>query len=209
MLNRKIIILVLILAIAMAVSGCIKKTEKPVVNNGNDQKINQEQKKEYEGKLIKEENGWKRYRNEYWGVEFRFRDEEDEIINNDMRDGVIIRHKEKGPHINPYIYISFYKDNFRFDQKQQANLKEYLEAGGWNIYQESAELISIKDITNNNGLTFIEVVANVSGGRQSSGYSKHGVCYIEYNKNNKNIIKIRNIHADIADDIINSFKFID
>ena len=111
MLNKKIIILVLCLAVLMVVSGCIKKTEKPAVNNNDqqniattaDQKTELEQKKEYEGELIKEENGWKRYRNEYWGVEFRFRDEEDEMSNNDMKDGVVIRHNKKGSYIYTFI----------------------------------------------------------------------------------------------------------
>ena len=207
MLNKKITILILTIAVAGAVSGCIKKTEKPAVNN-NDQKIIQEQKKEFECGIIKEENGLKTYRNEYWGVEFSFRDEENNFkISQGCKGSIVI--SEDSKELRHYIYIFFEQNSFKFDQKQYNTLKESLEAGGWNQYQNIAELISIKEIKNNNNLTFIEVIANVSGGRQSSGYSKHGVCYIEYNKNNKNIIRIYNTHVDIANNVIDTFKFID
>lgn len=212
---KQITILILTIAVAVAVSGCIKKIEKPIVNNSNDQQINQEQKKEFECGIIKEANGWKRYRNEYWGVEFSFRDEGDNFkISQGCKSNIVI--SENSERLNPYIYIYFYKNDFKFNQKQQANLKEYLEAGGWDNHTELAELISIKELTNNNGLTFIETIANVSGGRQFSGYYKVSSYYMEYNKmKDKNYIYIRGPALNSPDlykkwkVIIDTFKFID
>lgn len=211
-MKKQVTILILTIAVATAVSGCIKKTDKPVVKDDDQQKIATtadqkiDQKKAYEGELIKEKDGWKKYRNEYWGIEFRFRDEGDEIDKNDMRDGMELIYNKKGR-----IYIFFYKNSFKFDQKQQANLKEYLKAGGWNNYTNRAELISLKEVKNNNNLTFIEVITNVSGGRQSPGFHKDKIYYIECNKKikNKNVIKIDYSNFNLSQDIIDNFKFID
>ena len=41
-----------------------------VVRDGGEKSLNN-----YQGEIIKEENGWKKYRNENWGIEFRFKDE--------------------------------------------------------------------------------------------------------------------------------------
>lgn len=78
--------------------------------------------------------------------------------------------------IHAYILFQYYNG------EKYSSLKEYLESGGWDIYQESAGLISIKEVLNNNGLKFIETIAKVSGGRQSSGYYKDKAYYTNYNK---------------------------
>ena len=206
---KQMTILILTIAVAVAVSGCIKKTEKSAVNN-NDQQIIQEQKKEFECGIIKEENGLKTYRNEYWGVEFSFKDDEDNLkIGKACQSGIVI--SENSERLYPYIYIGFFENDFEFDQKQYNTLKEYLEAGGWNAYSESAESISIKEIKNNNGLTFVETIANVSGGRQVEGYGKNKIYYIEYDKKlkNKNILRIKYADFNMPKDVIDTFKFID
>ena len=177
-----------------------------------DEKNNQEQEKEFVCGIIKNENGLKTYRNEYWGIEFSFMDEEGDLkVGQGCKSAVVIS-KNSGD-FWPYIYIGFLKEDFN----RYSNLKEYLNKWkGWDQYQEAAELISIKEIKNNNDLTFIETIANVSGGGQSSGYYKSKNYYIEYNKiKDKNYISIfgpgfnsLDLHENF-EYIIDTFKFID
>lgn len=61
--------------------------------------INQPEKIDYSGEITKEANGWKKYRNEYWGIEFRFRDFEDKINIRESSDRITLY---KG---DPCIYI--------------------------------------------------------------------------------------------------------
>ncbi|MDD4762077.1 MAG: hypothetical protein PHZ25_03600 [Candidatus Pacebacteria bacterium] len=80
-MNKKLIFSIIITILAISAVFAYQKYGKPEsVNpdNGNTPLVSNENEK-YKGETILEEDGWKKYTNPYWGIEFRFQDKEDEV----------------------------------------------------------------------------------------------------------------------------------
>jgi len=179
----------------------------------------------YQGETVKEADGWKKYTNKYFGVEFRFRDEGDKFIVNSNRDGLEVIYKNwrelTMDDEKPYIYIN----TFGWDYSPDFNLKNYLEKGGWIHYQNQSldGFMSIEEITNNNNLIFFKIISNMPAGHFSDYMDEDGNSisetlpelvvlneyFTEYNKlENNGYIYITGDNDTIKKQIVNSFNFI-
>ncbi len=212
MFKKQIVIFITLLTIFLVVSGCQKqsKNNQTVINNqeqqesGKDsqnQEIETELEKEWQGELIHEKDGWKRYRNEYYGVEFRFRDKSDEIVIYDhIRNGIGLSSVNSKKEDIRSLGINFFKYIGRDDIEAYSDLKHYLEIN-YDYLQHQAEFIGINQIKNNNDLIFYELVTSLE-----STYNTEikGVLDGE-----RNFVRINNHNLDnVKESIINSFKFI-
>lgn len=245
-MKNRLLILISVLAVVLGVSGCFKKDMPRAVvnNNANIQQVNENtnanvnlnqntntkpktsQKDikdiscsdiDYKGEVIKEDNGWKLYVNENLGIEFRFKDEKDEINVVGSRDYIDFGNGSKYN-----ISISWYS------KKDYDSLKKFLEVWGeTEINADRVEIISIKEIKNLNGVKILEVITDLARfDRITGSTSQHFeniVYYIEYNRplkcqddfeyyndyyENQNYISIRGI-PDFQKQIVDSLKFID
>ncbi len=192
MMNKKIIILVLFLAVSAAVSGCIKKTEKPAVEDNNQQDIatTTDQKIEYEGELIKKEDGWKKYANKNIGVEFKFKDDNNEVVINSNPNYIVLKKLDIYDVRRGYIYINFFHmmdEEYHTSYKgiTYNNLEEYIEhihKDKDRIKGEGAgeDIVDMKRIKNSNNVSILEVVTQ---NEEKDGEEKRIKYYLEYNDN--------------------------
>ncbi|OGF25685.1 hypothetical protein A2303_06820 [Candidatus Falkowbacteria bacterium RIFOXYB2_FULL_47_14] len=203
-----------------------KNQEQAQVNNesanlNNEEAVAENPDDKYKGVITKEEGGWKKYRNEYWGIEFEFEDSEDVMEFQEGSSGLSIRGpvpEESKQHYpeddkNPYIYINFHD----YSNKNYNSLKNYLETVGWNNYQNPAELISIKEFNNKNDIRFYEVLASVKSCNMVPDESGNRSCktfdskqyYTEYNKlDNKDYLVINYMEEELCREVLDLFQFI-
>src|SRR3989339_903453 len=195
-----------------------KPVNPPVAKNEPEQSYPKEMfppqpndNQKYQGETVKEADGWKKYTNKYFGVEFRFRDEGDKvgIFGDDLR--LVLGDKENIQG-NPDIYIDFFKLT-----SQYVNFIDYLKIG-WNDYQEQAKLIAITPQTNKQGTSYYSVSAKVNGGMQSPGITYTDTVYYfghhieeqnlkQNDKKNYDYIKFSGGDDDLTKSVISSFKF--
>ncbi|MFA5173540.1 MAG: hypothetical protein WC435_04080 [Candidatus Paceibacterota bacterium] len=218
-MNKKLIfsIIVAILAI-LAVFAYVKFNKPEPVNpdNGNTPLVSNENEK-YKGETILESDGWKKYTNPYWGIEFRFQDKEDKVEMVEDSSGITIRSRGIPPHgIYIYIYINDYnflsavftEKDYKYENGQFLSfisLQEYIEKGRiWDYLSDSSgKLISMKEVKNENNVNFIETSVDYG-----SGIVK--MHFIEYLKNGKNYIEISNAYYfELGRQLLSSFRFID
>src|SRR3989339_139955 len=134
-----------------------KNQEQAQVNNestnlNNEEAVAENPDDKYKGVITKEEGGWKKYRNEYWGIEFEFEDSEDVMEFQEGSSGLSIRgpvpeeSKQYYPEDdkNPYIYIDFFSYTV-INNKKYDNLKDYLEVAWKMLFSDPEELISITE----------------------------------------------------------------
>ncbi len=194
---------------------------KEIATNKKENKIDNDEK--YKGTTTKETNGWKKYRNEYYGIEFEFQDKEDVMELQEGSSGVSIWGPISAEEVsnypagakNPYIYIDFYYYDI-FDNKKYDNLKSYLDVAWKTLFPDPDELIAIKEFGNNNGIKFYEVVTSgkscnkipdKNGNRSCKTYESTQY-YTEYNKlDNKNYTNIHG-NVDFCSNIIDSLQFV-
>ncbi|MCD4705857.1 hypothetical protein K8R61_02125 [bacterium] len=125
-------------------------------NKNINSNINQPKKIDYSGELTKEANGWKKYKNEYWGVEFRFMDEKDEMKVAEWSVGVIVVDSKTE---DPYIYINIYC----YDDRDFDNFQDYIEKNKiWDPGLGApapavTKLVSIKEKINKNNTKYLRV----------------------------------------------------
>ncbi len=157
---------------------------------------------DYSGKIIKEKNGWKRYTNSFWGIEFRFKDKKDKIKIRGTKDRITLL--ENSQDLNPYVYISAYSFLLGCN-----DLKSKIENDILGLSPSLNEkLISMEEKINKNNLKYIKLVTQVAGQQASKGKLFIDVkYYIDYNKNDEDYIIIRGDDT-LQAQIINSFKFI-
>jgi len=166
----------------------------------------------YQGETVKEADGWKKYTNKYFGIEFRFRDEGDEVGIFSGRDRLVLGSK-KDIQGNPRIYLFFSELTEQYPNPD-SKLLDYLKVG-WNGYQEQAQLIAITHHTNQQDTNYYSVSAKVNGGMQSPGITYTDTkYYFEYPKNSQqkdkhiNYIQISGGDDDLTKSVISSFKFL-
>jgi len=186
-----------------------KKNEPEQTSDLNPQ-TNDNQK--YQGETVKEADGWKKYTNKYFGIEFRFRDEGDEVGIFSGRDRLVLGSK-KDIQGNPRIYLFFSELTEQYPNPD-SKLLDYLKVG-WNGYQEQAQLIAITHHTNQQDTNYYSVSAKVNGGMQSPGITYTDTkYYFEYPKNSQqkdkhiNYIQISGGDDDLTKSVISSFKFL-
>ena len=123
-MSKKTLLLTTILTITLiVVSGCVKNKQSDIENESTvvvekddkQEEVVKEVKQEdsnakYQGETIKEADGWKKYRNEYFGIEFRFRDEGDklEVYSSRNEINLVDRNWRNISEGGPYIYIEIY-----------------------------------------------------------------------------------------------------
>ncbi|MDD4762075.1 MAG: hypothetical protein PHZ25_03590 [Candidatus Pacebacteria bacterium] len=196
-MNKKLIFSIIITILAISAVFAYQKYGKPEsVNpdNGNTPPVSNENEK-YKGETILEADGWKKYTNSYWGIEFRFQDKEDEVVVEGGSNGITLS-GEKDDYV--YIYIG------NIHSLDKITLKQYIEERrAWDYWQMNGELISIKEITNENNLTFTETSVDY-------GKSISKTYFIEYPKNGKDFLKIFiGTNQQLLKEVVNSFRFID
>lgn len=162
----------------MAVSGCNKRPMSG--DDGKNTASNQEQKistssevlnkqevqidedDKYKGVITEENDGWRLYSNGYFGIEFRYKNENGDIEFIESSNGISLIKDDEDPakRIN-YASIDFYP-YFNINGKSRyETLLSYLELS-WNQYQHSAELLGINEIVNNNNVRFYDVKSKVN-----------------------------------------------
>lgn len=215
MTKNKFTLLILTVALIAVVSGCGKKQAGPATKNNNttttttnSQIIDkQPDKKEWQGEVISEKEGWKKYRNDYYGIEFRFLDKENIIKHQDRSKNRITFLGPLGGSGEDTPYIDMLINDFmRINHKSYDNLNDYLKVA-WNTYQEAAELVSIEKLSNGNNIDYFIVKARVSGGGQVPGYLNSVKYYFEYNYlKDKDYIGMTCHHRTICEDIVKSYN---
>jgi len=178
-----------------------------IENNKEEVKNEEDPNAKYQGETIKEADGWKKYRNEYFGIEFRFKDEGDELKFYHNKNIITLY---KYP-IAPDVYLT----TGSFTSSGQI-LDEYVNEN-WNYYNDpNAQLISIEKVVNDNGFKFFAVTSK--GVHRSAGTGAGAfyeaidtAYYIEYkNKDGRDLMIIYSgsSGADLLQQIVNSFNFI-
>lgn len=204
-MNKKLIFSIIITILAISAVFAYQKygKDEPVnPDNGNTPPVSNENEK-YKGETILEADGWKKYTNSYWGIEFRFQDKEDKVIVEGGGNGITLSinrdNKQKS-----YIYISAFNFPTIFETYKAGELRKYIEEKrAWDYWQINGELISIKEITNKNNLTFTETSVDYDG-------DIYKTYFIEYQKNGKDYIDILNAGSnEIGQQLLSSFRFID
>ncbi|MFA6533596.1 MAG: hypothetical protein WCT37_00320 [Patescibacteria group bacterium] len=202
---KKIALTYLILALAIFLSGGLfiyfyRPAVRPVVNaninfnqtNFQDQfRVGPANPDEYKGEITNLDDGWKQYINQGWKISFKFRDPEDKFVvgggyeNIDVSTKRWIEVLHSGENYN-YLYKK-YKDEIQFVSVDKfcgelygSNTLEKYVKDRWNGYQELADLVSIDELVNSNGVKFFKVVADVSGGMQSPGFFRDIKYYTQY-----------------------------
>jgi len=205
---KKLTITILIL-LTVIVAGCFKQ---PVVNDN--QNVNTDTFQ------IKDADGWKTYTNKYWGISFRFKDNDNEIaiketLNSDLESIAIIFQNMNKPLSRP-SYLS--RRSFYEDYPLVDNLEEYIQTHG--DKQEKCTkkgLDSYKPIKVDN-VNGYEVYATVfTAGEDCSETENRIVKYIyfDYSKIRKNGIKFDYLIIGSGEDenfinqILETFQFID
>jgi len=183
-----------------------------IENNKEEVKNEEDPNAKYQGETIKEADGWKKYRNEYFGIEFRFKDEGGEIGIFDSSGRIVLGDK-KDIQGNPKIYLFFSELTEQYPNPE-SKLYDYLKVG-WNGYQEQAQFIAITPQTNEQGTNYYSVSAKVNGGMQSPGITYIDTkYYFEYPTNLQqkdkhiNYIQISSGDNDLTKSIISSFNFL-
>ncbi len=189
-----------------------KDNQKEVVKATSTEKI----KKEWQGELIKEDDHWKKYINNYYGIEFRFRDEDDILyVYDETKEGFGVMCKntiEKCPIST--VGFNFWKYRNTDNKSNYKNLREYLDYR-WNDYSVDAELIHIKKLPNNYNVTIFETKAKVYNYYKPTIEHPEKIVeaintryYIEYCKlKDKNyILSMCDISKDICRQALTSFK---
>ncbi|MFA5173541.1 MAG: hypothetical protein WC435_04085 [Candidatus Paceibacterota bacterium] len=204
MKNKKLIfsIIVAILAV-LAVFAYQKYGKSEPVNpdNGNTSLVSNENEK-YKGEIALEADGWKKYTNPYWGIEFRFQDKEDKIIKiESSASGIFLISQDKNPNYGTFVYIYIGK----FNNRQYSDLREYIEKSGFGHTQNTIGIPSIEEITNQNDIKIYKVsVLDFLSKNQYVSFA------IDYNKNDKNYIGIKNAGSnELGQQLLSSFRFID
>ncbi len=182
----------------------------------NKEKTDISDKKEWQGELINEEDHWKKYVNDYYGIEFRFRDEEDILyVRDENKNGfsVICRDRTKKCPVS-VVGFNFREYRDTDNKSDYENLREYLDYR-WNDYSVDAELIYIKKLPSNYDTTIFEVKAKVYNYYKPTIEHPEKIVeainiryYIEYSKlENKNyILSMCDISKDICREALTSFK---
>ncbi|MDD4762078.1 MAG: hypothetical protein PHZ25_03605 [Candidatus Pacebacteria bacterium] len=101
--------------------------------------------------------------------------------------------------MNIYIYIG------KFDNRQYSDLREYVEKSGFGHTQNTIGIPSIEEITNQNDIKIYKVsVLDFLSKNQYVSFA------INYNKNDKNYIGIKNAGSnELGQQLLSSFRFID
>jgi hypothetical protein len=244
--TKTTIFTLLSIILVFSIAGCSPRTEQ-VDNNIKDETNNTEQrkdniasttkknnkektdisdKKEWQGELINEEDHWKKYVNDYYGIEFRFRDDEDILyVRYENKNSFTIGCKdviEKCPFdilgTTGFSFSSYltrhdddmYKNNYE-------NLRDYLDYA-WKSYLDDAKLAYIKKIPNDFSSSIYEVKVNFKYyfkptiEHPEKIVDAHDIkYYIEYhNLKDKDYLEVScDISKDICREALTSFKIIE
>lgn len=222
-LKSVLIITVVVAVIFIVVIGFLPKKQMPAGEQGQNQnqelaQINNENADlnnnevivespddKYNGVVIKEENGWKKYRNKGAGVEFRFGDKEDKFVIISDYNKIIIHNIVDLPgNLTSSESISVYIGSiFPKNRDQYNNFREYLEAN-WRydpgvFIGGATGLKEIKEIINKNDTVLYKVVAELRGGKE----------YVFYQTeiNNRSFFEIRCLHDEnMCQDVLDTFR---
>ena len=178
-------------------------TQKETKKNSPEKDNDNNNEPDYSGTVTKEENGWKRYTNPYWGIEFRFRDEGDKMKIQSDRDGIFVSDGDDITYID--IYSEKFDNLYRYLQKNQNWSECFPDA-------PELKLISMEKLTNKNQVEYIKVTARARSVRNRDVYYTIEEYFLNYNNpkhKDKNFIVIHGTEGEVFNQIINSFKFID
>jgi len=196
-------------------------------NTNQNANTNQPEEIDYSGKTTKDENGWKTYKNPYWGIEFKFQDAGNRIRVDGGSTGVYL--SENSDKLNGYtdIDISCY-DSEDFDSLQEYIIDQKIWDPGQGAPAPATKFISLNEKINNNGLKYLRIDFKASDvcypGQECEGpimykYDLYTVffetdIYNDYckkrNYTDTGYIRIKNAGNNaIYDQAIHSLKFIE
>ncbi|MDO8609044.1 MAG: hypothetical protein Q7R95_00705, partial [bacterium] len=131
---------------------------------GNLQNENQNPEK-YRETVVEEKDGWKKYTNsKYWGIEFSYIDKDDSMVFYHDASSISLNNKKT----DSFIYI----DVDDYNSFENIALYDYVKKNWSSRHESPSELISLKKIINNNGLTFVELTTKVKS-TQGENYGKY------------------------------------
>ncbi len=210
------------------------KTENEQIQHNNTniqikQKEASKEQKSWHGEVIDTDNNSKKYSNDFFGIEFSFFDENNNLIFKESKDRITIygptpkEKLEKYPNHNPEDLIDPYAyffplnlnnlGNYFCNGDKQNSFKEYLEAGCWNNYENIAKLVSINSFKNQNGTTYYKVTSKqIKTGRVRPVSSQEffaDTYYIEKSKKDGTVLMVTLNDPNLEKQIIDSFKFIE
>ena len=117
--------------------------------------------------------------------------------------GIFLIGQDENPNYGTFVYIYIYIG--KFDNRQYSDLREYVEKSGFGHTQNTIGIPSIEEITNQNDIKIYKVsVLDFLSKNQYVSFA------INYNKNDKNYIGIKNAGSnEIGQQLLSSFHFID
>ena len=177
----------------------------------------------YRIETIKLENGWKKYMNANCGIEFEFKDENDEYFvqthGGFTTSGFNIEKKlQKGEKWNGYeVYGDIYY--YEIPYKKELSLEDYLvKNGNWKYSDAMDKIISIEDKINKNDIKFIKITSDAYSVQRNNTNKKFidSTYYIEYCQKKRQyhqgyfmLFSCAENNDKFCDDIINTFNYID
>jgi hypothetical protein len=226
---KKSIIIFILTAAMVGFSGCAftlqnnQTTEsqgKGQTENQNDQnqnnqsQQNQQELKEaedWQGEVIDEGGGLKKYINKYFGIEFKYTDTKDNpVVFWGDKSGIYFGYKETSEEAYSFMYINYYNSN------QYNNFKNFVE-NNWNVFNDIADMASLKDLKNKNNINYYQVIAKISRPKYWSATNTEMISYnsrryfVELRKIDDNI-RYMNIvlnNPELEKQVIDSFRIIE